>query len=103
MFWSRVETDYNSTEPDHISELRGKRSLQCRMHTILVVVGKLWGCIRHIESLNPSDASEADIITILQHQSFEGNVIILYHHKKTLQLQHLPQQYLLDYLHFIRL
>ncbi|KAK3218508.1 hypothetical protein Dsin_012478 [Dipteronia sinensis] len=134
MFWSRVETDYNKTKPENIGEPRGKRSLQCQMQTILSAVGKLQGCIRHIESLNPSGASEADIITqakilltqdnkykkgfnltmcgpsskicknlqitILQHQPSEGKMVIWYHHKKTLQLQSLPQWHLLDYLHF---
>ncbi|KAK3228672.1 hypothetical protein Dsin_000553 [Dipteronia sinensis] len=64
MFWSRVETDCNNTKPENIGESRGKRSLQCRMQTILSAVGKLRGCIRHIESLNPSGASEADIANI---------------------------------------
>ncbi|KAK3230134.1 hypothetical protein Dsin_002015 [Dipteronia sinensis] len=62
MFWSRVEIDYNNTKPENISAPRGKRSLQCRMQTILSAVGKLRGYIRHIESLNPSGASEADIV-----------------------------------------
>ncbi|KAK3193403.1 hypothetical protein Dsin_024713, partial [Dipteronia sinensis] len=61
MFWSRVETDYNNTKPENIGEPRGKRSLQCRMQTILNAVGKLRGCIRQMKSLNPSGASEVDI------------------------------------------
>ncbi|KAK2659585.1 hypothetical protein Ddye_006118 [Dipteronia dyeriana] len=60
MFWTRVETDYNN-KPSFITELRNKRSLQCRMQTILTAIGKMRGCIRHIESLKPSGASEADI------------------------------------------
>ncbi|KAK3218387.1 hypothetical protein Dsin_012357, partial [Dipteronia sinensis] len=44
------------------TQLLGKRSLQCRMQTILTAIGKLQGYLRQIESLNPSGASEQDII-----------------------------------------
>ena len=64
MFWSRVETEYNNNKPDYITEIRNSRSLQCRMGTILTAVGKLRGCLRQIESLHPSGASEADIVSI---------------------------------------
>ncbi|KAK3188211.1 hypothetical protein Dsin_027772 [Dipteronia sinensis] len=59
MFWARVENDYNNNKPDFITELRNKRSLQCRMQTILTAIGKFRGCLRQIEK--PSGASEADI------------------------------------------
>ncbi|KAK2633729.1 hypothetical protein Ddye_028521 [Dipteronia dyeriana] len=63
MFWTRVKADYNNI-PYFITELRNKRSLQCHMQTILTAMGKLRGCIRQIESLKPSGASEADIVSI---------------------------------------
>ncbi|KAK3211303.1 hypothetical protein Dsin_016009 [Dipteronia sinensis] len=75
MFWSRVEIDYNNSKPKFITQLRGKGSLQCRMQTILITVGKLRGCVRQIESLNPSGASEQDIITLVQHQPFKSKVV----------------------------
>ncbi|KAK2655202.1 hypothetical protein Ddye_008254 [Dipteronia dyeriana] len=62
MIWSRVENDYNNSRPSFITELRNKRSLQCRMQTILTSMGKMRGCIRQIERLKPSGASEADIM-----------------------------------------
>ncbi|KAK2655980.1 hypothetical protein Ddye_009032 [Dipteronia dyeriana] len=62
MFWTRVETDYNNNKPYFITELRNKRSLQYRIHTILTTIGKMQGCIRHIESLKPNGASEVDIM-----------------------------------------
>ncbi|KAK3211680.1 hypothetical protein Dsin_016386 [Dipteronia sinensis] len=62
MFWARVENDYNNNKPDFIIELRNKRSLQCRMQTILSAIGKFRGCLRQIETLKPSGASEADIM-----------------------------------------
>ncbi|KAK3222736.1 hypothetical protein Dsin_009761, partial [Dipteronia sinensis] len=60
MFWAPVESDYNN-KLDFISELRNKRSLQCRMQTILTAIGKFRGCLRQIETLKPSGASEIDI------------------------------------------
>ncbi|KAK3184824.1 hypothetical protein Dsin_032110 [Dipteronia sinensis] len=59
---ARVETEYNNIKPEIISQLLGKRSLECRMQTILTAVGKLRGCLRHIESFHPSGASEDDIM-----------------------------------------
>ncbi|KAK2655449.1 hypothetical protein Ddye_008501 [Dipteronia dyeriana] len=62
MLWTRVETDCNNNRPSFITELRNKRSLQCRMQTILTVMGKMRGCIQQIESLKPRGASEADVM-----------------------------------------
>ncbi|KAK3221840.1 hypothetical protein Dsin_008865 [Dipteronia sinensis] len=62
MFWARVESDYNNNKPDFITELRNKRSLQCRMQTILTVIERFRGCLRQIETLKPSGTSEADIM-----------------------------------------
>ncbi|KAK2645265.1 hypothetical protein Ddye_020460 [Dipteronia dyeriana] len=64
MFWSRVENDYNNSKPSFITEVRNKRSLQCRMQTILTSMGKIRGCIRQIERLKPNGDSEADIVSI---------------------------------------
>ncbi|KAK2662952.1 hypothetical protein Ddye_001526 [Dipteronia dyeriana] len=62
MFWRRVENDYNNSRPSFITEVRNKRSLLCRMQTIPTSMGKMRGCIRQIERLKPSGASEADIM-----------------------------------------
>ncbi|KAK2638372.1 hypothetical protein Ddye_026171 [Dipteronia dyeriana] len=61
MLWTRVVNDYNNSRPSFITELRNKRSLQCRMQTILTSMGKMRGCIRQIERLKTSGASEANI------------------------------------------
>ncbi|KAK2638356.1 hypothetical protein Ddye_026151 [Dipteronia dyeriana] len=61
-FWSRVESDYNNLKAEFITELRAKRSLQCRMQTILTSVNKLRGCVRQIENLHPNSASDQDIM-----------------------------------------
>ncbi|KAL5548413.1 hypothetical protein UlMin_003644 [Ulmus minor] len=62
-FWARIEYDYNNPQSEFtITQARPKRSLQCRMQVILTAVGKLRGCIRQIENLNPSGASEQDIL-----------------------------------------
>ncbi|KAL5537964.1 hypothetical protein UlMin_044097 [Ulmus minor] len=61
-FWARIEYDYNNPQSEFtITQSRPKRSLQCRIQVILTAVGKLRGCIRQIENLNPSGASEQDI------------------------------------------
>ncbi|KAK3225445.1 hypothetical protein Dsin_005307 [Dipteronia sinensis] len=64
MFWARVVNDYNNNKPDFITELCNKRSLQCRMQTILCAIGKFRGCLRQIETPKPSGASEANIVSI---------------------------------------
>ncbi|GAY55894.1 hypothetical protein CUMW_167610 [Citrus unshiu] len=43
------------------TQVRPRRSLQKRMQSILVAIGKLRGCVRQIENQNPSGASEQDI------------------------------------------
>ncbi|XP_062097451.1 uncharacterized protein LOC133803419 [Humulus lupulus] len=60
--WRRVEVDYNSSKPEFITQIRPKRSLQCRMQVILTAVGRLRGCIQQAENLNPKDASEQNIL-----------------------------------------
>lgn len=64
VFWARIEGEYNNTKPDFIIEHRTSRSLQCRMGIILPAIAKLRSCQRQIESLNPSGASEVDIVSI---------------------------------------
>ena len=64
MFWARIEGEFNNTRKDFMTEHRTWRSLQSRMATILPAVGKLRSCLRQIESLNPSGASEVDMVSI---------------------------------------
>ncbi|XP_039138851.1 uncharacterized protein LOC120276192 [Dioscorea cayenensis subsp. rotundata] len=59
--WSQVEEKYNLTRDKYWVE-RSARSLQCRMQTIEKAVKKLNGCIRQVENLSPSGASNEDII-----------------------------------------
>ncbi|XP_031258089.1 uncharacterized protein LOC116116137 [Pistacia vera] len=60
--WSRVELDYNSSKPVFLTQVQNKRSLHCRMQPIFKAIGKLRECIRQIENMNPSGASEQDIM-----------------------------------------
>ncbi|KAM6590691.1 hypothetical protein CsatA_013296 [Cannabis sativa] len=60
--WSRLEIDYNNSKPEFITQIRPKRSLQCRMQLILTAVAKLRECIQQVENLNLKDASELDIL-----------------------------------------
>ncbi|KAJ8752007.1 hypothetical protein K2173_001033 [Erythroxylum novogranatense] len=60
-FWSRITTEYHQMLPSHITTIRPWRSLQARWQTIMTAIGKLRGCVRQIENLNPSGASEQDI------------------------------------------
>ena len=70
-FWARIEYDYNNPQSEFtITQSRPKRSLQCRMQVILTAVGKLRGCIRQVENLNPSGASEQDIVSIYCYSLF---------------------------------
>lgn len=61
-FWTRVEEEYHSNT-QFVNPHRPKRSLQKRMQTITSAISKLKGCIRQIENLNPSGASEQDIVS----------------------------------------
>ena len=70
-FWSRIKYDYNNSQSEFtITQPRAKRSLQCRMQVILTTVSKLRGCIRQVENLNPSGASEQDIVSIYCYSLF---------------------------------
>ena len=63
-FWSRIKNEYNSNLLESVTEARGKRSLQSRWQTIKTAVSKLRECVRQVENLNPSGASEQDIVSI---------------------------------------
>ena len=63
-FWSRVEIKYNNSKPEFTTQDRPRRSLQKQMQSILAAIGKLRGCVQQIENLNPSGASEQDIVSL---------------------------------------
>ncbi|XP_073121825.1 uncharacterized protein [Henckelia pumila] len=60
--WDRVGQRYNNSRAPDITEVRNKRSVQSRMGLILSEISKLGACIQHVELLDPSGASEMDII-----------------------------------------
>ncbi|KAK3192958.1 hypothetical protein Dsin_024268 [Dipteronia sinensis] len=61
-FWSRIETEYHKAKPEHIAQVRPKRSLQSRMQVIMSAIRKLKGYVQQVENLKPSGASEQDIL-----------------------------------------
>lgn len=69
-FWSRVEETYNERRLEHW-ECRSNRSVHSRMDTISAEVKKLNGCLRQVEYMNPSGASEEDIVSILLNLFFQ--------------------------------
>ncbi|XP_031129020.1 uncharacterized protein LOC116030790 [Ipomoea triloba] len=62
VFWTRVMNAYHEALPAHVGNTRPLRSIQTRMQTIMTAVAKLRGCIVQVENLNPSGASEQDIL-----------------------------------------
>ncbi|XP_020247920.1 glutathione S-transferase T3-like [Asparagus officinalis] len=60
-FWSRVEDRYNELQDQHF-EARTSRSVHSRMEIISNEVRKLNACLRQVENLNPSGASNEDIL-----------------------------------------
>ncbi|KAG5582821.1 hypothetical protein H5410_053448 [Solanum commersonii] len=60
-FWVRIEQSYNNLKEESWI-YRNKKSLQCRIGLIEKAIRKLSGCIRQIENLHPSGASDIDII-----------------------------------------
>ncbi|XP_024025227.1 uncharacterized protein LOC21398406 [Morus notabilis] len=60
-FWSRVEQAYNNAKQQHWDD-RNKRSLQCRFGSMIIEVRKLKAFVRKIENMNPSGASDQDIL-----------------------------------------
>ena len=79
-FWSRVEKTYNESKQASW-EQRTLRSLQSRMQTIEKATRKLNGCIRQVELLNPSGASEQDIVS-----SRNILCILIYIHNKNIYI-----------------
>ncbi|XP_009619592.1 glutathione S-transferase T3-like [Nicotiana tomentosiformis] len=61
-FWSRVVDAYNNAKVFNW-EIRNKKSLQHRFANIEKAVKKLNRCVRQVEMLRPSGASEQDILT----------------------------------------
>ena len=55
---------YNELRQQHL-EYRNMRSVHSRMDTINAEVRRLNGCLNQIENLNPSGASEKDIVSII--------------------------------------
>nr|GMD35986.1 glutathione S-transferase T3-like [Ipomoea batatas] len=70
-FWTRVMNAYHEALPAHVGNTRPLRSIQTRMQTIMTAIAKLRGCIVQVENLNPSGASEQDIIVISSLQTFK--------------------------------
>ncbi|XP_020244904.1 uncharacterized protein LOC109823003 [Asparagus officinalis] len=60
--WVRITTLYHQNVKDFGGDQRSQRSLESRWDLIKKVINKFRGCIRQIERLNPSGASELDII-----------------------------------------
>nr|GMD20353.1 (R)-specific enoyl-CoA hydratase [Ipomoea batatas] len=60
--WEHIAQEYKQRLPAHISTNRPWRSLQTRWANISIAVSKLRGCIQQIEKMNPSGASEQDIL-----------------------------------------
>ncbi|KAL5566406.1 hypothetical protein UlMin_029570 [Ulmus minor] len=84
-FWAIIEYDYNNSQLEFtITQPRPKRLLQCRVQVILTAVGKLRGCVQQVENLNPSGASEQDIMPNIKK---DLNLIILNNPTSTFQRQ----------------
>ena len=61
--WKKIQKNYNEKK-EECWEIRSDRSLQGRMNIILYAVRNLKNCIRKVENLNTSGASEFDIVSI---------------------------------------
>ncbi|KAG8369723.1 hypothetical protein BUALT_Bualt14G0043500 [Buddleja alternifolia] len=62
-FWARVSAIFNNSKNSSYAD-RGQRSLQCRYSDIEAGVKRLLHSIKHLESQNPSGASEQTIVRI---------------------------------------
>ncbi|KAK3183020.1 hypothetical protein Dsin_030306 [Dipteronia sinensis] len=62
--WEHINNVFHSRRLSYCTEDRTPKSLSCQMSTIMKAVSKFRGCIRQIKHLNPSGASEMDIISI---------------------------------------
>ncbi|XP_050235436.1 uncharacterized protein LOC126684359 [Mercurialis annua] len=60
-FWNRVEEAYNKDKNENCEE-RNVRSVGARVRTIEKAIRKLNGCMRQIETMNPSGVSNEDIL-----------------------------------------
>lgn len=65
-FWSRVEMAFQS-DARFQTPFRPGNSLRKRMQVINTAVSKLRGCVRQIERMNPSGASNEDIVSIFHY------------------------------------
>jgi hypothetical protein len=61
--WERIIVLYYQNVKEFGGEQRSQRSLESRWDLIKKVINKFRGCIRQIERLNPSGASELDIVS----------------------------------------
>ena len=73
-FWSRMQLKYNELRQQYL-EYRNIQSLRSRMDTINSEVKRLNECLKQVENLNPSGASEEDIVSIIFSVNF--NLLIL--------------------------
>ncbi|KAG8372289.1 hypothetical protein BUALT_Bualt12G0050800 [Buddleja alternifolia] len=60
--WARVTTIFNNSKNSSYAD-HGQRSLQCRYSDIEAGVKRLVHSIKHVESQNPSGASEQTIVS----------------------------------------
>lgn len=60
--WDAITDCYESRKPSHLP-IRTTKSLQCRWNAISTAVRKLQGCVRQVESSNPSSLSEVDVVS----------------------------------------
>ncbi|KAI8571589.1 hypothetical protein RHMOL_Rhmol01G0131700 [Rhododendron molle] len=60
--WERITATFHALRSGNYIIARSAKSLQCRMTLISKAISKFRGGVRSIENLNPSDASEKDIL-----------------------------------------
>ncbi|XP_019167859.1 PREDICTED: uncharacterized protein LOC109163563 [Ipomoea nil] len=75
--WEHIAQEYKQMLPAHICTDRTSRSLNSRWANISTAISKLRGCIQQIENMNPSSASETDILNrakelVKQDPKFKG-------------------------------
>ncbi|XP_020254358.1 glutathione S-transferase T3-like [Asparagus officinalis] len=59
--WERISALFHERISNVYTGHRSPKSLSCRMQLIMKAISKFRGCIRQVERLNPSGASELDI------------------------------------------
>ena len=62
-FWSRIEQSFNEEKLEHW-EVRTKRSMQARIQTIEKATKRLHACIKVVENMHQSGASNKNIVSI---------------------------------------